>query len=431
MRIVLIGPPGSGKGTQATRLADHYDIPRISVSGLLRRASREDEGPGGQARAFLDMGQPVPDELTLQVLRQRLSEPDVADGFLLVGFPRTTAQALLLDDLLERLGQPLDLALLLEGDADHFMERLEGRRICRSCGAAYNVFSNPPRVEGVCDECGGRVRQRGDDNEDTIANRMRVYEHQTSSLTQYYKLQGKLRQIDADKDENSVFKDLCSVVDGHEGAARESVRQAPKKVVQKGKSPKKAVPKKAAPKKAAPKKAAPKKAAPKKAAPKKAAPKKGAPKKAAPKKAAPKKAAPKKAIPKKAAPKRAAPKKAAPKKAAPKKAAPKRAAPKKAAPKKAAPKKAAPKKAAPKKAAPKKAAPKKAAPKKAAPKKAAPKKAAPKKAAPKKAAPKKAAPKKAVPKKAAPAKRPTRKKPASGKKGPAAGNRKAGARKKG
>ncbi|HEB94799.1 MAG TPA: hypothetical protein ENI96_00005, partial [Sedimenticola thiotaurini] len=109
MRMVLIGPPGSGKGTQATLLAEHYRIPRISVSSLLRQAPRGDEGPAGQARAFLDMGQPVPDELILQVLKQRLRQPDTRDGFLLVGFPRTTAQALLLDELLDRLGQPLDL----------------------------------------------------------------------------------------------------------------------------------------------------------------------------------------------------------------------------------------------------------------------------------------------------------------------------------
>lgn len=185
MRIVLIGPPGSGKGTQATRLADHYRIPRISVSGLLRLASRYDQGPGPQARPFLDKGHPVPDEITLEILRERLQLPDVQYGFLLVGFPRTTAQTLLLDELLESLAMPLQGVLLLAGDADHFMERLEGRRICRSCAAAYNVFSNPPRVEGVCDECGGRVRQRGDDNENTIASRMRAFEYQTAPLIQY------------------------------------------------------------------------------------------------------------------------------------------------------------------------------------------------------------------------------------------------------
>ncbi|HEB97277.1 MAG TPA: adenylate kinase, partial [Sedimenticola thiotaurini] len=343
--------------------------------------------------------------LILQVLKQRLRQPDTRDGFLLVGFPRTTAQALLLDELLDRLGQPLDLVLLLEGDADHFMERLEGRRICRSCGAAYNIFSNPPRVEGVCDICGSRIRQRGDDNEDTIANRMRVYEQQTASLIQYYKLHGKLHLIDADASEKQVFGRLCNVLEEYsrtpdqgraEGtAALKSSRTGAAAVKAKKTAPKKATPKRAAPKKTAPKKATPKKAAPKKAAPKKTTPKKAAPKKAAPKKAAPKKAAPKKAAPKKAAPKKAAPKKAAPKKAAPKKAAPKKAAPKKAAPKKAAPKKAAPKKAVPKKAAPKKAAPKKAAPKKATPKKATPKKAAQKKkAAPKKTPRKQAAPRK-------------------------------------
>ena len=236
MRIVLIGPPGSGKGTQATRVADHYRIPRISVTGLLRQASRYDEGPGPQARPFLDKGHPVPDEITIEVLRERLQLHDVQSGFLMVGFPHTTAQALLLDDLLGSLAMPVEQVLLLDGDADHFMERLEGRRICRSCGAAYNVFSNPPRVEGVCDGCGGRLRRRGDDNEDTIASRMRVFEHQTAPLIHYYRLQEILRQINADAGEDEVFQGLCARIGERPPAPQVSPDREPSPPIEKKKA---------------------------------------------------------------------------------------------------------------------------------------------------------------------------------------------------
>ena len=213
MRIVLQGAPGSGKGTQATKLTDHYGILCISVGTMLRDAAQEDTGPGKQVKALLDLGQHVPDEIVCSVLKERLRKPDVRGGFLLVGFPRSAAQADALDEILEQLDLPLDLVLLLEGDHDQFMERLEGRQICQSCGTMYNIFTNPPRVEGVCDLCGGPVRRRAEDNEETISNRMRVYDHNAATLVQYYRLHGKLRQVPADAETEPVYQALLNVID--------------------------------------------------------------------------------------------------------------------------------------------------------------------------------------------------------------------------
>ncbi len=446
MRIVLLGAPGSGKGTQAKLLVEKYKVPQISTGDLLRAAVVTGTPLGLRAKEAMEAGQLVSDEIVLGIIRERLAEPDAQKGFILDGFPRNIPQAEALDAMLQSVGMPLQGAILIDVDFDVLMQRLTGRRTCASCGQMYNIYTSPPQLDDRCDKCGGDLRHRADDNEETIGNRLRVYTAQTAPLVEYFRSQGKLYTIDGVGEIEDIFAQVDAVVASlpaglaeqqpaepkvpsvkkaaagktttpekkpeekatvsNVGAGEEltaTAEQAPaaetKAAAKKAPAKRKATTKKAVAKKAAPKKAAAKKAAPKKAAAKKAAPKKAAAKKAAPKKAAAKKAAPKKAAAKKAAPKKAAAKKAAPKKAAAKKAAPKKAV-KKAAPKKAV-KKAAPKKAV-KKAAPKKAVAKKAAPKKAV-KKAAPKKAV-KKAAPKKAAAKKAAPKKAVAKKAAPKK---------------------------
>jgi adenylate kinase len=175
----------------------------------------EDTVPGRQAKVFLDRGQHVPDEIVSAALKERFRLPDVAQGFLLAGFPRTTAQAEALDIILEELKLPIDLVLLLGGDLDQFMERLEGRRVCSSCGAMYNLFSSPSRVEGVCDLCGGQVRRRAEDSEETIASRMRTFDHTSHPLIQYYRMHGKLRQIQADRDSDQVFQALCQIIEQH------------------------------------------------------------------------------------------------------------------------------------------------------------------------------------------------------------------------
>jgi adenylate kinase len=352
MRMVLLGAPGAGKGTQAKLLVERYKIPQISIGDLLREAVASGSSLGRLAKAAMDAGQLVSDEIVLNVLQERLMRADARKGFILDGFPRNLQQAEALDLLLNSLSRPLNLALLIAVDVDALIQRLVGRRTCLSCGQMYNVFYSPPHIEGRCDACGGRLRHRADDNEEIIGDRLRVYETHTIPVIEYYQGQEKLRTVQGVGDVDSVSRAVVKVYEDVKKHAKaesrsDAIRAAiakhtagkggGKKVVKSatagaetGGSVKPAAPKKAAPKKAAPKKAAPKKAEPKKAAPKKAAPKKAEPKKAAPKKAAPKKAEPKKAAPKKAESKKAAPKKAAPKKAVPKKAAAKKVAPKKA-----------------------------------------------------------------------------------------------------
>jgi len=391
MRIVLLGAPGSGKGTQAKHMVERYRVPQISTGDLLRSAVTAGTPLGQQAKAAMDAGQLVPDEIVLGMIRERLAMPDADAGFILDGFPRNISQAEALDRMLEEMGRPLDGTLLIDVDFDLLMQRLSGRLTCESCGAVFNRYTKPPRHDTVCDMCGGNLHHRADDNEETISNRLRVYEAQTKPLVSYYQSRGVLETIDGEGEIDEIFQAVTRGAEKLVKAASErpveaapakpAAKPAPKRKVSAVKQAAEAVKAKKA---AAGKKAG--EAAGEKKTVAKAAPKKAATKKTE-EKAAPKKAATKKAV-KKAAPKKAVTKKAV-KKAAPKKAV------KKAAPKKAVTKKTV-KKAAPKKAATKKAV-KKAAPKKAVTKKTV-KKAAPKKAATKKTV-KKAAPKKAVTKK--------------------------------
>jgi adenylate kinase len=334
MRIVLLGAPGSGTGTQAKLLVERYKIPQISIGDLLREAVASGSSLGRQAKAAMDAGQLVNDDIVLSVVQDRIMRADARKGFILDGFPRNLQQAEALDLLLNSLGRPLNLALLIAVDVDALIQRLVGRRTCLSCGQMYNIFYSPPHIEGRCDACGGRLRHRADDNEEIIGDRLRVYETHTIPVIEYYQGQEKLRTVQGVGEIDTIFKAVVKVYEDVKKHAKtesrsDAIRAAIAKhragkgsgktvvkataVAESGKSVKQPAPKQAesgkvAPRKAAPKKAATKKAVPKKAVPKKAAPKKAAPKKAAPKKAAPKKAAPKKAIPKKAGPKKAGPK---------------------------------------------------------------------------------------------------------------------------
>jgi len=213
MRLILLGAPGCGKGTQGQRLAERYKVPEISTGDLLRQAVAAGTALGKAAKAVMDAGKLVSDDIVLGVIRERMKLPDARKGFILDGFPRNLAQAEQLDELFEELGQPIDLALLIEVEVDSILQRLLGRRTCGSCGASYNVFYAPPRMDDSCDECGGRLRRRSDDNEETIGNRLRIYETQTLPVVDRYREQGRLRVIQGIGDIEDVFKAVSKAID--------------------------------------------------------------------------------------------------------------------------------------------------------------------------------------------------------------------------
>ncbi len=213
MRIVLLGAPGSGKGTQAKKLMDRYGIPQISTGDILRAAVSEGTELGLKAKAAMDAGRLVADEIVVGMIRERLKQPDARKGFVLDGFPRSLPQAKALDRELESLGQPLDHAVLIHVETEALMKRLTGRRTCKACGHMFNVYFNPPKVQGVCDACGGELQQRDDDNEEVIANRLRVYEEQTAPLVDYYDAQGLLQRIEGVGEMEEVFDRLLGALD--------------------------------------------------------------------------------------------------------------------------------------------------------------------------------------------------------------------------
>ena len=213
MRIVLLGAPGSGKGTQAKLLAERYKLPQISTGDLLRDAVASGSALGRQAKAAMDAGQLVSDEIVLGIIRERILLPDARNGFILDGFPRNLPQAEALDQLLGGLGRPLNLALLIAVDVDALLQRLTGRRTCLSCGRMYNIYYSPPRIDGRCDECGGKLRHRADDNEETIGNRLRVYETHTIPVIEYYREQEKQRTVQGVGEISDIFTAVRKVVE--------------------------------------------------------------------------------------------------------------------------------------------------------------------------------------------------------------------------
>ncbi|WP_062431419.1 adenylate kinase [Herbidospora daliensis] len=197
MRLVLVGPPGAGKGTQAQFIASHLSIPKISTGDIFRANVSGGTELGKLAKTYMDRGDLVPDEVTIAMVRGRLAEDDAQDGFLLDGFPRNVAQAEVLKKMLADLGSGLDLVLELVVDDDEVVRRLAGRRTCRSCGKVWHLDFDPPKKEGVCDACGGELFQRDDDREETIRHRLEVYQEQTSPLINFYADEGILRGVDA------------------------------------------------------------------------------------------------------------------------------------------------------------------------------------------------------------------------------------------
>ena len=213
MRIVLLGAPGSGKGTQAQRLMAEKGIPQISTGDLLRAAVASGSELGRKAKAAMDAGELVSDDLVLGMIRERLNEDDVADGFILDGFPRNESQAESLDDLLEELRQPLDAAVLMDVDFEILMKRLTGRRTCSATGKVLNIYFSPQEELDACLEAGGELLQRDDDNEETIANRLQVYREQTAPLVGYYRDRGLLKTVDAEGTVEVVYERLVSAVE--------------------------------------------------------------------------------------------------------------------------------------------------------------------------------------------------------------------------
>ncbi len=197
MRLVLVGPPGAGKGTQAQFVSAHYGIAKISTGDIFRTHVSQGTPLGLTAKRFMDAGDLVPDEVTIAMMRSRLNEPDAADGCLLDGFPRTVPQAYQLDDMLAELGHKLDVVLELVVDTDEVVRRLSGRRTCRACNHTWHLEFDPPTEAGRCDLCGGELYQRDDDREDTVRHRLDVYAEQTEPLIAFYARRGILVGIDA------------------------------------------------------------------------------------------------------------------------------------------------------------------------------------------------------------------------------------------
>jgi adenylate kinase len=213
MRIVLLGAPGSGKGTQAKKIMDARGIPQISTGDLLRAAVRDGTPLGQKAKAAMDAGELVADDVVIGMIEERLQQPDTSKGFILDGFPRSTVQAEALDAMLAAAGQPIDKALLINVPFDSLVKRLTGRRTCADCGQMYNLYFSPPEKEGVCDRCGGTdLQHRADDNEATITNRLEVYRAQTEPVVGFYDAQDKMVSVAGEGDPDQIYQTICDTL---------------------------------------------------------------------------------------------------------------------------------------------------------------------------------------------------------------------------
>lgn len=212
MRLVLLGAPGAGKGTQAKKLIEKHGIPQISTGDILRKAVADGTPLGKEAKSYMDKGELVPDKVVIGLIEDRLKQPDCKKGFILDGFPRNTAQAETLDAMLKKLNMPLDSALSVDVPKDDLMKRLTGRRTCKGCQQMYNVYFSPPKKNGVCDKCGGELFHRDDDKEETIKRRLDVYDAQTAPLISYYKKSGILKSVIGVGSIDEIFKKVCSVL---------------------------------------------------------------------------------------------------------------------------------------------------------------------------------------------------------------------------
>ncbi len=212
MKLLIMGRPGAGKGTQAVNIKEYYKIPHISTGDMFRAAIKNETKLGLLAQSYMDKGGLVPDEVTIGIVEERLLEDDCKNGFLLDGFPRTINQAIALDSFLTKNGVKLDAVLDVNVKPEILVRRMVGRRVCKTCGATFHVEFNAPKVEGICDNCGSQLIQRADDTEATAKNRLEVYDNNTAPLLEYYKKQNILKTVDGDQPLDKVFDDIKAVL---------------------------------------------------------------------------------------------------------------------------------------------------------------------------------------------------------------------------
>ncbi|RPF56570.1 adenylate kinase [Abyssicoccus albus] len=212
MNIILMGLPGAGKGTQAELITEKYPIPHISTGDMFRKAMKDETPLGAKAKSFMDKGELVPDEVTIGIVRDRLNESDASKGFLLDGFPRTVEQAEALNEIMKDLSSKIDAVIYINVAQEELLTRLTGRRICKTCGKAYHLVFNPPKVEGVCDNDGTKLYQREDDNPETVQNRLDVNIKQTKPLLDFYDAQGVLKEVNGEGDIDDVFNEIQSIL---------------------------------------------------------------------------------------------------------------------------------------------------------------------------------------------------------------------------
>ena len=212
LNIILLGPPGCGKGTQAKMLTEQYKIPQVSTGDILREAVKKETAMGLKAKSYMDSGKLVPDEVVIGIIQDRLKQSDCQKGFILDGFPRTVVQAEALDKTLKDMGKKIEHSISIDVDDEELLGRLTGRRTCRSCGAMYHVLFNSSKKEGVCDTCSGELYQRDDDKAETISNRLNIYKQQTAPLIDYYKKKDILRLVTGTGEIENIFKRIENVL---------------------------------------------------------------------------------------------------------------------------------------------------------------------------------------------------------------------------
>ena len=212
MKIIMLGAPGAGKGTQAKKIAAQYSIPHISTGDIFRANIKNNTELGQKAKTYMDKGELVPDSLVVDLIMDRFKEADCANGYVLDGFPRTIPQAEALDNALKANGEKVDFAINVEVPDENIINRMSGRRACVGCGATYHIQFNPTKVEGVCDACGEKLILRDDDKPETVKNRLSVYHEQTQPLIDYYNKAGVLAEVDGTKDMEDVFKDIVNIL---------------------------------------------------------------------------------------------------------------------------------------------------------------------------------------------------------------------------